>query len=161
MRKVSSPFWTRLLAVALLAIVGVAFVPTVHAADADDEHPEKVEAKPEPGFWEAHSLFTEIVGFPLLLLMLAGAMASNTTTERITTEHWDWWGGKPLAKSYTYITVPQTPASPGEIKTTLIVISIIYLALRFTCGFGFINVLWQIIGGFADLLFSLFTSPKT
>lgn len=144
-----------LLSVALMVIIAATAVPTVRGAEVEEGQTEKVEPKREPGFWESNSVVTEIVGFPIFLILLAGAMASNSTTTRITTEHWEWYG-KPLAKSYTDITVPKQPSSDEEIKTTLIVLTVVYLALRFTCGFSFFNVIWQMIGGLVDIFFSIF-----
>ena len=143
-----------LLSGLLLWIIAVTTVPTVRADDGQDGQPEKIEPKPAPQFWERNWVLTELVGFPFFLLLIAGAMASNTRTETVVTKTFNFPQGLPIAKSYTDVTVPKEPSSPEEIKRTVSIVTVVYLVLRFSCGFGLVNDTWQFIGGFIDLFFS-------
>ena len=137
-----------------LTLLALAAVAAIRADDNQDGQTEKVESTPAPGFWERNWVLTELVGFPFFLLMLAGSMASSTRTETVVTRHFNWPQGLPIAKSYTNVTVPKEPSSTEDIKRTVIIVTIIYLVLRFSCGFGFVNDTWQFIGGFIDIFFS-------
>ena len=142
-----------LLSLALIALVAITTAATFQTDDGQDGQTEKVEPKPAPGFWERNWVLTELVGYPIFLLLLAGSMASSTRTETIVTKHFNFPQGLPIARSYTDVTVPKEPSSPEEIKRTVIIVTIIYLVLRLSCGFGFFNSIWQMVGSFVDISF--------
>lgn len=104
------------------------------------------------GFFETNYILTELIVLPIFALLLAGAMASNTTTERIETKHYDFWN-QPQGRSYTDVPVPKEPSSPSEINNTLIVLAVIYLVLRLTCLSGLFTIFFKMIGSFIDTFF--------
>jgi hypothetical protein len=132
---------------ALLTILALVACPLLGADDADAATPAHVA-----GFFERNYVLTELIVVPVLALMMAVAMASNTGIQTIRTEHWDFWR-KPLGTSYTYVPVPVEPSSPREIRKALVILGVIYLVLRFTCLFGFFNAFFKFMGGFIDILF--------
>ena len=135
-----------LLAVLMLAALSLSLL------GADDGDAPATDPPHVAGFFETHYVLTELIVLPIVAFAAAGAMASNTTTERIKTTHWDFWG-KPLGSSFTNISVPTEPSSPDAIKTTLLVLGVIYLVVRLTCLFGFFNLLYKCIGDLIDTFF--------
>ena len=101
------------------------------------------------GFFETNYILTELIVMPLLALLLAGSIASDTTMQRIETRHQDFWG-KPLGKSCTDVPVPQEPSSPKEILGTFAVMAVIYIVLRLTCLSDCFSAIFQLIGGLID-----------
>ena len=89
----------------------------------------------------------------IMAFVVAAGMASNTTTETIETTHWDYWGFKPLGRSYTHIPVSVEPSSPAAIRNTLFVLGVIYIILRLTCLAGCFSLIFRFIGGMIDILF--------
>lgn len=134
-----------LTAMSLLAVTWPLFGAEDGGAGAAPVHPA--------GFFERNSVLTEIIAVPILMILLAGAMASDRTTETIETRTSDIFN-KPLLKSYTTVNVPKEPSSPDEIRNALVVFIVLYVILRFTCLFGFFNLFYKFIGGFIDIFCS-------
>src|SRR4051812_6263817 len=116
--------FTRTRILTILPIVGLLVVSAPLLGAGDGGAGTTTAPGRAAGFFETHYVLTEMIVLPILALLLAGAMASNMTTERIETTHWDFWN-KPLGRSYTDIPVNKEPSSPTEIKNTLIVLGVI------------------------------------
>lgn len=137
----------RLLTLLAAATVGLLCLPLLGAGEDAGEIPTHVK-----GFFEIHYVLTELIVFPIVLFLLAVAMASNEGTKTMETRHYDFWK-KPLGKSYTQVPIRVKPSTPDEIRGTLTVFVMIYLPLRLTCLCGFFNALYQMAGGFLDIFF--------
>ncbi len=89
------------------------------------------------GFFESNFVLTEIIAVPIFMFLVMVAMASNTTTQTIRTDHQDFFK-QPLGKSYTDVpVVPKVPSTPSrDQEHSGRDGAVIYLALRFTCLSG-------------------------
>ena len=135
--------------IALLAVLTVASF-CVPLLGADKSDPPEAAPFHNAGFFERNYVLTEIIVVPIFALLIAAAMASDTTMQRIETQHFDFWK-QPKGRSYTYVPVPQVPSSPREIKNTLIVVGVIYIILRLTCLSGCFSSIFQLIGSLIDI----------
>jgi hypothetical protein len=142
--------------IARIFVLSAIVVPALLAIVAQADNGDVAASAPAyvPGWFEQHFVATEMIVLAFLVVLIWFGMRSNVAMQQIWTYHTNF-GGKRLFYSVTDVPIPTTPSTPAEIRKSLRVLGVIYLALRCTCLFGFLTETYQIIGSLFDLVIRL------